>query len=30
MHALPDYLASKLIRRKSQQVWPSEATLEQI
>jgi hypothetical protein len=26
-HALPDFLASKLIRRKSQQEWPSEATL---
>jgi len=24
-HALLDFLASKLIRRKSQQVWPSEA-----
>jgi pimeloyl-ACP methyl ester carboxylesterase len=26
-HALLDFLASKLIRRKSQQVWPSEATV---
>jgi hypothetical protein len=26
-HALLDFLASKLIRRKSQQEWPSEATL---
>jgi hypothetical protein len=24
-HALMDFLASKLIRRKSQHVWPSEA-----
>jgi hypothetical protein len=28
-HALLDFLASKLIRRKSQQVWLSEATRPQ-
>jgi hypothetical protein len=28
LHALLDFLAGKLIRRKSQQVWPSEAALQ--